>query len=117
MSEPKPRFKVGDRVRLIATREDLIHYFIPNNRIPSGYKPGEICITLGPPETVDHAYPGLFSPFSPLSSTFSPRDFHWTSLKESSHNFPGRFCYHENFFELAEPKTSTEITEDAYLLL
>jgi len=108
MSKPEPRFKMGDRVRLIATPKELEAEEINENFDEIGYVPGKFTLSL--------TRENLFQ-VTPIYSR-SNLTYYWCFKK--FHPFTQSWDLNENFFELAipeTPKTSTEITEDAYLLL
>ena len=46
MSKPEPRFKMGDRVRLIATPGELEAFDIQENFDEIGYIPGKFTLSL-----------------------------------------------------------------------
>jgi len=99
MSKPEPRFKMGDHVRLIATPEELEAEGINENFNEIGYVPGKFYTVLR--DYPDH----------------TPKAIYWRFYIKP---FSQRWWFSEDCFELATPETpetSTEITEDAYLLL
>ena len=114
MSKPEPRFKMGDRVRLIATPEELEAFGIQENFNEIGYIPGKLTFTLTPSLILDfknEACPFTFGGNIPIK-------FCWNLSRIPPFSHSWNFL--EDHFELAAPETpetSTEITEDAYLPL